>query len=76
MPNSPYMLSLVIAVIGERFPLFGTGDELNDGKKLSPDVIKMNSLIGKHLTGVHFIKNVPNKARDFDKSSGLKSYKI
>ena len=52
------MTTLVTAVIGEHFLLFDTGDELNDGKILSLEVMKMNGPVGNHLTGLPFIKNV------------------
>ena len=66
VPNSPYMTSLVNAVIGDPFSIYDTGDELNDGETLSPDVIKMNGRVGNHLTGLPFIKNVPEEAGGFD----------
>ena len=42
VPNTPYMTSLVTAVIGEHFIFFNTDNKLNDDEMLSPDVIKMN----------------------------------
>ena len=79
------MTSLVTAVIGDHFSLYDTGNELNDGKTLSLDVIKMNDRVGNHITGLPFIENVSKEAGGFDqdgdnafglycKSSGLKSY--
>ena len=66
VPNSLYMTSLVTAVIGDHFSLDDTGNELNDGKTLSPDVIKMNGRVGNHLTGLLFIENFPEEAGGFD----------
>ena len=85
VPNTSYMTSLVTAMIGEHFLLFNTGNELNDDKTLSPDVIKMNGRVGNHLTGLPFIENVPEEAGGFDQdgddafglyceTSGLKSH--
>ena len=79
------MMYLVTAVIGEHFSLFVTGDEINDGKVLSPDVIKMSGRVENHLTGLPFIKKFSNEAGGFDQdgadafglygeSFGIKSY--
>ena len=79
------MTSLVHAVIGDYFKLFDTGDDFADEETLLPNVIKLNGLVGNHLTGLPFIKNVPDKAGGFDKdgndvfglyceTSGLKSH--
>ena len=71
VPNSPYMTILVTAVIGEHFSLFDTGDELDDGKALSPEVMKMNGRVGNHLTGHPFIQNISKKAGGFDKDGDV-----
>ena len=79
------MTSLVHAVIGDNFELFDTGDDLGDGKTLSPNVVLLNGRVGNHLTGLPFVENVPHEAGGFDQdgnnafglyceASGLKSY--
>ena len=86
VPTSPYMTSLVNAVIGDHLSLYDNGDELNDGKTLSPNLVKMNGRVGNHLIGLPFIENVPIEDEGFDqdddnafglycKTSGLKSHK-
>ena len=85
VPKSLYMKSLVNAVIGDHFSLYDTGDELNGGKTLPPNVIKMNGRVGNHLTGLLFTEYVPKEAGGFDQdgndafglyceTSGLKIY--
>ena len=84
-PTSPYMRSLVHAVIGNHFELSDTGGDMDDGKTLSPTVVRLNGCVGNHLTGLLFIDNLPHKVGGFDKDgnntfglyckmTGLKSY--
>ena len=61
-PNSPYMTTLVTAVIGEHFLLFDTGDDLDDGETLSQEVMKMNGRVENHLIGLPFMENVSKEA--------------
>ena len=61
------MRSLVDAVIGDHFELFDVGDDLVDGETLSSAVMRLNGRVGNHLTGLPFIKNVPEEAGGFNK---------
>ena len=71
VPKSPYMTSLVHVVIGDHFKLYDTGLDLDDGKSLSPNVIKINGRVGNHLTDLPFFENVPEKAGGFDKDGNV-----
>ena len=49
--------------------LFDTGDELNNGKTLSRDVIKMNGCVDNYLTDLPFIEHVSKEVGGFDQGS-------